>query len=174
MKVVARDNLIVLYLNNALYENIDLKDKENLNKSIKKLLLKLHDNYNLDFKGYYDITLYVDRNYGVIIEIKKEELEYLDYFGNSIEINTKILEDSFLYEMNDIIFNDNYLLYTLNGNIYIKINKPVNSVFMGTLLEKTNKIIYGKERKRIIKKAKIWRWWYEKTSSCLSWKTKCR
>lgn len=157
MRVVTKDNLIVLYLNKILCENINIQDKETLNKYLKKLLLKLQDNYNLEFNGYYDITLYIDKYYGVIIEIKKEELEYLDYFVNSIEINAKILEDSFLYEINDITFNDNYLLYTLNGNIYIKINREVNSIFMGKILEKTSRIIYGKERKTIIKKAKIWR-----------------
>lgn len=155
MKVVMDDDLIILYLNRFYIESIDFSDKESLQKYLKKLLLKLQDNYSLEFNGYYNITLYVDKNYGVIIEVKKEELEYLDYFGNSLEINTKILEDSFLYEVNDIDFNDDYLVYILNDHVYIKFKKNISNVSMGFIIENVNRIIYGKESKRIIKRAKI-------------------
>lgn len=155
MKVVMDDDLIILYLNRFYIESIDFSDKESLQKYLKKLLLKLQDNYSLEFNGYYNITLYVDKNYGVIIEVKKEELEYLDYFGNSLEINTKILEDSFLYEVNDIDFNDDYLVYILNDHVYIKFKKNISNVSMGFIIENVNRIIYGKETKRIIKRAKI-------------------
>lgn len=158
MKVVMDDDLIILYLNRFYIESIDFSDKESLQKYLKKLLLKLQDNYSLEFNGYYNITLYVDKNYGVIIEVKKEELEYLDYFGNSLEINTKILEDSFLYEVNDIEFNDDYLVYILNDHVYIKFKKNISNVSMGFIIENVNRIIYGKETKRIIKRAKIVRW----------------
>ena len=158
MKVVINDDFIVLCLNRFYIKSIDFNDKEILQNYIKKLLLKLQDKYSLEFIGYYNITIYVDKNYGVIIEVKKEQLEYLDYFGSTLEINTRILEDSFLYEVSSVDFSDNYLIYTLNGKIYIRIKKIISNVQMGTILEKVNKIIYGKERKKITKKAKVLGW----------------
>ena len=158
MKVVINDDFIVLCLNRFYIKSIDFNDKEILQNYIKKLLLKLQDKYSLEFIGYYNITIYVDKNYGVIIEVKKEQLEYLDYFGSTLEINTRILEDSFLYEVSSVDFSDNYLIYTLNGKIYIRIKKIISNVQMGPILEKVNKIIYGKERKKITKKAKVLGW----------------
>ena len=155
MKVVVKDNLLIIYLNKYYIKSLDFNSKENLQKYIKKLLLNLQNNYNIQFDGYYDISLYVDKNYGVIIEVKKEELEYFEYFKNGIEINTKIIEDSFLYEINDIIKNNNFLTYVLKDKIYIKIKDQIENIKMGQILEKTKNIIYGKERKKIIKKARI-------------------
>lgn len=154
MKVVMEDDLIILYLNKFLFKSIDFSDKEVLQKYIKGLLLKLQDNYSLEFKGYYDITLYVDRNYGVIIEICREELEYLDYFGEGIEINTRIIEDSFLYEVNDIDFSS-CMVYILGSNVYIRPKDSISNVSMGKIMEKTSRIIYGARRKEIVKRAKI-------------------
>ena len=155
MKVVMKDNLLVLYLNRFYIKSLDFNSKENLQNYIKKLLLKLQNNYDLKFDGYYDITLYVDKNYGVIIEIEKEELEYFEYFKNGIEINTKLIEDSFLYETNDIIKDNNFLTYVFKDHIYFKIKNRIEDIKMGQILEKIDKIIYGNERKNIIKQAKI-------------------
>ena len=141
MKVVIKDDLIILFLNKDYISTLDLTDKETIHNYLKQLLLKLQNNYDLDFNGFYNMNLYIDKYYGVIIEVKKEELEYLDYF-TSTEINTKIIEDSFLY------------IYTYKNHIYIKINNQLKSHEIGFLLEHTLKIIYGKERNKIIKKAK--------------------
>ncbi len=155
MKIVMKNKLIVLYLNKAYTKKIDFYSKESLQKYIKKLFVQLQNNYNLEFNGYYNVTLYIDKNYGVIIEIEKEELEYFEYFKNSIEINTKIIEDSFLYETNSIIKDNNLLTYVLKEHIYFKIKNQIEDINMGKILEKTEKIIYGRERKNIIKKARI-------------------
>ena len=155
MKVVIKDDLIILFLNKDYISTLDLTDKETIHNYLKQLLLKLQNNYDLDFNGFYNMNLYIDKYYGVIIEVKKEELEYLDYF-TSTEINTKIIEDSFLYEITNIddFNNNNYQIYTYKNHIYIKINNQLKSHEIGSLLEHTLKIIYGKERNKIIKKAK--------------------
>ena len=160
MKVAMENDLIILYLNKYYIKNIDFSNKEILQKYIKNLFIKLQKKYDLVFNGYYNLNLYVDKNYGVIIEIKQEELEYLDYFGPSLEVNTNVFEDSFLYEINDIDdFDKNFFMtYILKDHIYIKIKEEMPNIKMGMLLETVIKIIYGKQRKRITQKSKIVRW----------------
>ena len=155
MKVTMNDQCIVIYLNKYIFKDIDLNNKEVLQKYIKGLLLKIQDNYFLKFTGYYNITLYVDKNYGIIMEIEKDELEYLNYFSTSLDVNIRILEDSFLYEVNDISLNCNYIVYVLDDKIYIKLKNSISNIMMGSMIEKVNKIIYGKEKKEIVKRAKI-------------------
>ncbi len=149
MKVVIQDELIILYLNKLYIKNLNFSDKEMLQTYLRKLLLKLHTNYGLEINGYYDITIYIDQNYGVIMEVKKEELEYLDYFGKTLEINTKIINDSFLYEVSDVEYFNKYHIF--NNHLYISLDKPISNINMGRFLEKVIKIIYGKERKKISK-----------------------
>ena len=135
MKVTMNDQCIVIYLNKYIFKDIDLNNKEVLQKYIKGLLLKIQDNYFLKFTGYYNITLYVDKNYGIIMEIEKDELEYLNYFSTSL--------------------NCNYIVYVLDDKIYIKLKNSISNIMMGSMIEKVNKIIYGKEKKEIVKRAKI-------------------
>ena len=155
MKVVVKDKVIV-YINKEQFKNLDFKNKNILNNYIKKLIIKLKNDYYLEFTGYYNIMLYIDNNYGIIIEMKKEELEYLDYFTKGLEININTKEDSFLYEianLNKDILN-NSAIYTYNEKIYAKISSEINSIQLGKILENTNEILYGNKKNRIIKKIK--------------------
>lgn len=150
--------MIILYLNRLYIESLDFTDKISVEKYLKQLLNKLKNKYDLEFDGYYDMTLYVDINYGVIIEVKKEELEYLDYFSNQIELNTKVVEGSFLYEVS--LIND-YLLkkvivYKLDDKIYLRVKKDLSNIKMALLLE-TAQIVYGKQAEKIIRNAKVLR-----------------
>ncbi len=158
MKLIMIDDMIILYLNRLYIESLDFTDKISVEKYLKQLLNKLKNKYDLEFDGYYDMTLYVDINYGVIIEVKKEELEYLDYFSNQIELNTKVVEGSFLYEVS--LIND-YLLkkvivYKLDDKIYLRVKKDLSNIEMALLLE-TAQIVYGKQAEKIIRNAKVLR-----------------
>ena len=159
MKLITVDDMLILFLNRIYIQSLDFKDKTSTEKYLKQLLAKLNNKYDLEFNGYYEVTLYVDLHYGVIIEVKKEELEYLDYFSNQIEMNTKVVEDSFLYEITDI--ND-YLLdkvtfYKIHDKIYLRVKEDISNIEMGIILESA-KVIYGEEARKIIKNGKVLRW----------------
>lgn len=85
----------------------------------------------------------------------KEELEYLGYFTNQIEMDIKVVCDIFLYEIHTLNnhIKDKLNIYKKHDKIYAKINKSLSNIEMGTLLE-TSKIIYGKEAKQISKTMK--------------------
>ena len=154
MKLVI-DNNIVIFLGDFYLKNYDLKDYNNIEKNLLKLLNK----YSVDINGYYNVFIYHDKNYGLIIDMQKEDLEYLDYFNNQVELNIEIIEDSFLYEIEDILNIDknilrNFNVYKKNYHFYLETKDKITSIKLGILLE-NSKIIYGKKAKKIKKDSKI-------------------
>ena len=91
--------------------------------------------------------------------MKKEELEYLDYFNNQIELNIELIEDSFLYKVDDI-FNINktllskFVIYKDGETIYLKAKNDLNSIELGTILE-NGEIVYGNKAQKIKRKSQI-------------------
>ncbi|MBQ9011506.1 MAG: hypothetical protein IJ093_02535 [Bacilli bacterium] len=155
MKVLVNEKIITLFLNKLYIKNVDFENKETIEKYIKQVLNKLQNSYDLQFGGYYEMMMFIDDNYGIIINIKKEELEYLDYFTNKIEFNTKVEKDNFLYEVSNVDSNmkKSFIIYKNLDKIYLQAkNKKTN---LEEILEHIQKIIYGKESYKILKKAKI-------------------
>lgn len=156
MKLITNGDMIVLYLNKMYIISLDFTDKEATEKYMKRLLTKISSKYDIEIDGYYVVNLYVDMNYGVVIEIIKEELEYLDYFSNQIEINTKVVEGSFLYEVYNVDFSllKKFVVYKIKDKLYLRVKENLSDLEMGRVLEGAD-IIYGAEANEIIKKAKI-------------------
>ena len=148
MKVVFKDNKIIVFLNKNL--NLDKKELENY---FKKLFLGIKDKYNLKLNGYYDINVYIDNYYGSIIELENEELEYYNYF-NQIDMEIKVIKTPFLYEI-DYEYLDKELLsksivYKQNNKLYFKIT---DKTILNKIIE-CCKIIYGDKVKEIMKLSK--------------------
>ena len=156
MKLITNGDMIILYLNKMYIRSLDFTDKEATEKYMKRLLTKISNKYDIEIDGYYVVNLYVDMNYGVVIEIIKEELEYLDYFSNQIEINTKVVEGSFLYNIDN--FDDSllkkFIIYKIKDKLYLRVKENISDLEMGKVLERAE-IIYGAKANEIIKKAKI-------------------
>lgn len=146
------DNDITIYLNKTYLEKLNINSNNITSNYILNLIDKIKNIYKIDINGYYDANIYIDNNYGIIINIKKEDIEYFDYFNN-IELNINVIEDEFLYEIEDIFNLSKYLLdkfeiYKVKDNIYLKIKEELNYIEIGTILE-NSKIIYGKQAKII-------------------------
>ena len=147
MKVITNDEFnIIIFLNKIIVENIDLEDRENLEEYFKKIFLKLKKIYDITISGYFVIDVYIDDNYGIIMELNKEELDYYEYFDNQIDMRIIIHDDvTFLYEIDDILLLDkkirkNISLYYYQNKYYIKINKILNFIALGYILENSNSI----------------------------------
>jgi len=180
MKVVFNDEFnFVVFLNNIYIDSINFDNKVDLEKYFRKIFSNLHAFYDIEINGYYDIKVYHDNNYGIIIELKKSDSDYFDYLDNQIDMRiTNAKSECFLYKINDYFLYKNikgceYYLY--KTNIYVKIKTKISKSDYFYLLE-NSEIIYNEEVNNILKYGKqIKKGWYnENANTCPSRKTKCR
>lgn len=136
MKIINQDDNIIIYINKD-YSSIN---EDNLEDSLTKIFYKLKEFYSLSLKGYFDTNVYIDSNYGMIIEMNKEDVDFIDYYDNQIDMRTTIKKVEFLYKIEDnyyfdLLKNDNFKIFLYKNNIYIKINKQINKNLITKILE---------------------------------------
>ena len=131
MKVEMLSNTIIVYL-------LDNK-KYNEDSDIKKILINVFDNlekyYNITFTSDYNLELYINRYYGMILEITENE----DFICDDIvNLKLNILRDTlFLYEVDDPLEYINYEIYYYNDKFYVNAKREdIN------LIEDSN-LVYG-------------------------------
>ena len=131
MKVEMLSNTIIVYL-------LDNK-KYNEDSDIKKILINVFDNlkkyYNITFTSDYNLELYINRYYGMILEItENEDLIYDDI----VNLKLNVLRDTlFLYEVDDPLKYINYEIYYYNDKFYVNAKREdIN------LIENSN-LVYG-------------------------------
>lgn len=127
MKIEVTSDKITIYMINK-GENDDLND-------IKKLLFDvfdyLFDNYEIDKESNYEIKIYINDLYGVIIEMLKLKKD-----SNINKLGLTILNDKlFLYEVDDPLnFLDNEIYY-YNDKFYLNPKKlDINLFEYATLI----------------------------------------
>lgn len=152
MRIIIGDEIII-YLSKPYIKNVNLKDK----LVAENFINKIKNKHKIQLFGYIDVKIYIDKLYGVVISIKKENLDYLDYFTDDISMNIEMIENTFLYKVDDIYLNKEILkyseIYKYNKSLYLKIDK-LSNIEIGKLIENSN-IIYDNNAKEIIKKGKI-------------------
>ena len=126
-----------IYIKKDLVDNIDFNNKDDLEKYLKKLFKILKNKYNILVEGFYDITVYKDKYYGVVIHLEKEDLEYYSYFRNQVDMRIITVESEFLYLVDDIPYNifDKISILVKDNEIYLKIKKELTKLEMMQLLE---------------------------------------
>ena len=131
MKVEMLSNTIIVYL-------LDNK-KYNEDSDIKKILINVFDNlekyYNITFTTDYNLELYINRYYGMILEIKENE-DFI--YDDIVNLKLNVLRDTlFLYEVDDPLEYINYEIYYYNDKFYVNAKrKDIN------LIENSN-LVYG-------------------------------
>ena len=131
MKVEMLSNTIIVYL-------LDNK-KYNEDSDIKKILINVFDNlekyYNITFTSDYNLELYINRYYGMILEIKENE-DFI--YDDIVNLKLNILRDTlFLNEVDDPLEYINYEIYYYNDKFYVNAKREdIN------LMENSN-LVYG-------------------------------
>ena len=131
MKVEMLSNTIIVYL-------LDNK-KYNEDSDIKKILINVFDNlekyYNITFTSDYNLDLYINRYYGMILEIKENE-DFI--YDKIVNLKLNVLRDTlFLYEVDDPLEYINYEIYYYNDKFYVNAKREdIN------LIENSN-LVYG-------------------------------
>lgn len=131
------DYLIKLYKEEI--KNIDIYDIDDIYTLIKLIIKKIIKNNNIS--GNYQINIYTNDIYGMIIEFNKiKENSYID-----LKINITI-DSIFLYKTNNNYLNNNNTIYYYKNNYYIL---PKNNNI--NLLE-VEEVLYGNIVKEILSK----------------------
>ena len=131
MKVEMLSDKIIVYL-------LDNK-KYNEDSDIKKMLIKVFDNlekyYGITFNNDYNLDLYINRYYGMILEIKENE-DFI--YDDIVNLKLNVLRDTlFLYEVDDPLEYINYEIYYYNDKFYVNAEREdIN------LIENSN-LVYG-------------------------------
>ena len=131
------DYLIKLYKEEI--KNIDIYDIDDIYTLIKLIIKKIIKNNNIS--GNYQINIYTNDIYGMIIEFNKiKENSYID-----LKINITI-DSIFLSKTNNNYLNNNNTIYYYKNNYYIL---PKNNNI--NLLE-VEEVLYGNIVKEILSK----------------------
>lgn len=150
------DDSILIYLNKNIIKNCDFKDTSDIKDYFREIFINVNKKLDMDIRGFYLTKIYKDDNYGAVIEMIKEELEYYDYYMDEIDMHIMIEESNFLYKIKDIFVENKLLDYfnilIYNKNYYLEQIKPLNDILKGYLLE-ISELIY-KDTNNILKYGK--------------------
>ena len=64
----------------------NIKNDQELSDYLKSVFEIIKEKNQFDIYGYYDVLIYKDINYGLIIKLDKEELEYFNCYNKQIEM----------------------------------------------------------------------------------------
>lgn len=138
--ILKGDNISIFIINET---NIN---KDNINGYVKELIIKLKRKYRRKISGLYNANIYINKNYGIIIDLIKEE--DIDFFSDMVDLKIILHENEEMY----LSFDDYFLLrqkkiFFLNNKYYININS-LNRKELLKMYEFCN-IIYGVQVKEL-------------------------
>ena len=117
MKLVQYDDKYVIYLNNLYLGSVNLDNNTNITTYVKEVLMNLNDYYHIKLNGFYKVHVYINNNYGMIMDVNKIS-DYDDFGIDNIELKVIINNNSKMY-----ISTDNYDVIKNFNCFYIKDNK---------------------------------------------------
>lgn len=139
MKIDIIDDEVIIYLYNNI-NKVDFKDEKSIELFLKKLFIRLYNFYNMKIEGYYDVDLFFDDFYGVVLILKKEELDYYCY--KEVDMKIRINHGNFLYLVDNLNYDKSKfdIIIYLN-NIYLLPKGKLDKGEFASLME-FSKIIY--------------------------------
>ncbi len=143
MKTIIDNDKIIILLHNKYIK------KDGLKEYFKHILSLLNKKYNIEFNGYYNIDVYEDTKYGMVLEIKNEDLEYYNYF-NQVDLNINIINSTFLYRINYEYLSkniNNITCYKYMDNMYLKMDDDFDFIHLIEYVD----IVYGEKAKEILR-----------------------
>lgn len=153
-----KENMMI-YLNKHYTKTIDLDSQDELEDYFKQLFLRLHQYYDISLHGYYNIILYCDRYYGMVIHLSKEEIDYYNYFDKEIDMRIVIDKtNQFLYQIDDYFalpteLQKKITIYYYRDHFYVKVKRELTDIEFAILLEQA--ILHYQQNDSIIKNGMV-------------------
>ena len=141
MKIVSSGDDLTIYLLENNFDNIEIKEY------VKRVVLEVKERIKRYISGYYDVYVYLNKKYGIIIELIKES--DFDFFKDFVELDIHIKENSKMY----FKFKDYFLIlnksniYYYDNNYYVDVRNLNKKDFLK--LTEFGEIIYGNSLKKI-------------------------
>ena len=117
--------------------SIDFNNKKEVDKYLKDLFKILSNNYEIGVEGFYDVVIYIDKYYGIIIHVEKTDYCYY----NGLEMNVSIVNTVFLYKLDELV--DNTKIHIIDNNMYLEIICNISNKDMMYLIEHSDSILYN-------------------------------
>lgn len=112
MRVKCLDDKLIVYQKDATTSNLE--------ELCRNIINKLKKYYNIDLKGFYNVNIFEDKDYGVVIEFILEDIDfYYDYSKVDLHIIKK--EVTFLYQATDLLNLSSNYGYYYHNQYYIKV-----------------------------------------------------
>jgi len=133
--------------------DVNIKEvKHNLKFTLKEIFLDLKELSS----GYYEVEAFIDKNYGMILEIIKEDS---GLFNLKEEVDLRIIinkEAVFLFKVEDyfLLGNKDVNKYYFNDNFYYELKDEITTRNLAKLME-NSELIYGDEAKCIREYGKV-------------------
>lgn len=134
-----------IFINDAYLGKINIKDNTELGKYIKELVLKLKNIYDIVLTGFYNVDVYIIKNFGIIIEIENID----NYISKTIDLRIILHsnEDIYLKIKNDEIISKYREIKYLDQHYYLNVNDVLKKD-INTFVE-DYALVYGADLKRL-------------------------
>lgn len=149
LKLIDENNIIV-FLNTRKID-IDYNIKSDLEIELKQLFKDLNSIYGLELSGYYNVSIYVDKLYGSIISLAKEDFDYIEYDVDQVDMRIIIYQKEFLYQLHSLYNIDlDCDIYLYGGKYYVKLKESIDKYKLGQLIELSD-VIYDSKIDEVLK-----------------------
>lgn len=130
------ENSFLVFVTNKIP---NIKNDQELSDYLKNIFEIIKEKTKFDIYGYYEVLIYKDINYGLIIKLDKEELEYFNCYNKQIEMKIAIAEESnILYCIDDLEILKKipkFRIYLYKGKLYLELVSKIKYILLGELLE---------------------------------------
>lgn len=130
------ENSFLVFVTNKIP---NIKNDQELSDYLKNVFEIIKEKTKFDIYGYYEVLIYKDINYGLIIKLDKEELEYFNCYNKQIEMEIAIAEESnILYCIDNLEILKKipkFKIYLYKNKLYLELVSKIKYILLGELLE---------------------------------------
>ena len=129
------EDVFDIYIMNEKIKDIDFNNNKELEKYLKNLFNVLKDNYSINIEGFYDVCIYIDKYYGIVIHMEKESSYFSCY--KDIEMRITIKSSIFLYQIDN--YKKGKKIHIIDNNMYLEVTDSKDLIY---IIENCNNILY--------------------------------